>query len=130
MLSIMKVGTPLNHVYNETKQFILDKDASLANALHTNFGFGIGFNHKEDLLSINATNETKVEPGMLFHVRITLCDVKDGKSESRMIAVGDTVWFKSDEDKAILTENIPRRYQQISYTLDDDEEEDDNNKEN
>jgi hypothetical protein len=47
-----------------------------------------------------------------------------------MIAVGDTVWFKDDEEKVLLTENIPRRYQQISYTLDEDEEADENNKEN
>lgn len=130
MVSLMKVGTPLSHVYNETKNFLVSKDASLANALHKNFGFGIGFNHKEDLLAISPTNETKVEPGMLFHVRITITDVKDGKSDSRMIAVGDTVWFKSDEETINLTENIARRYQQISYTLDDDEEEDDTNKEN
>ena len=47
---------------------------------------------------------------MLFHVRITVSDQKDGKSQSRMIAVGDTVFFKDDETKEILTENIPRRY--------------------
>ena len=46
-----------------------------------------------------------------------------------MIAVGDTVLFKNDTEKVIMTENIPRKYQQISYTLDEDEEEQ-NNKEN
>jgi len=47
------------------------------------------------------------------------------------VALGDTVWFKDDNEQVILTENIPRKYEHISYTLDDDEEEDaDNNKEN
>ena len=92
----MKVGTPLNHIYNESKKFIISREPSLANHLHKNFGFGIGFNFKEDLLQINATNETKIEPGMLFHVRITLCDVKDGGKKSTMIAVGDTVLFKDN----------------------------------
>ena len=74
LISLLKVGKPLKDVYNETKNYILTNDPSLSEALHKNFGFGIGYNHKEDLLLINATNETKIEPGMLFHVRITVTD--------------------------------------------------------
>jgi nucleosome binding factor SPN SPT16 subunit len=72
LVSLLKVGTSLSSVYNETRDFIINKDPSLASALHKNFGFGIGFNHKEDSLAISATNETKIEHGMLFHVRITI----------------------------------------------------------
>jgi len=46
----MKVGTALKDVYQATKDFILSKDPSLADSLYKNFGFGIGYNHKEDLL--------------------------------------------------------------------------------
>ena len=138
LLSLLKVGTPLSQVYDETRDFIASKDPKLAGLIHKNFGFGIGFNFKEDSLIINAANETKVEAGMLFHVRITLSEVKEGKAKSTIIGVGDTVLFRTNAagqpETVVLTENIPRKYQQISYTLDEDEEEegedDENDKEN
>jgi hypothetical protein len=46
----------LGSVYESTSSFIAEKDASLAERLHANFGFGIGCNFKEDLLVIGATN--------------------------------------------------------------------------
>jgi len=99
---------------------------ALAEALYKNFGFGIGNNFKEDLLLINATNETKVEAGMIFHIRITVRDQKEGEQKETIIAIGDTIIFENNDNVAILTENIPRK---ISYTLDEDEE-DDEDKEN
>jgi hypothetical protein len=42
------------------------------NRLHVNFGFGIGMAHKEDMLAISEANDSvTVEPGMIFHARIT-----------------------------------------------------------
>ena len=95
--------------------------------MYKNFGFGIGNNFKEDLLLISATNETRVEAGMIFHIRITIRDQKEGEKKETIIAIGDTIIFENDDNVVILTENIPRK---ISYTLDDDEEEDDEDKEN
>lgn len=67
----LKVGNTLSEVYKSTKDFIRQKDAKLAEKVHKNFGFGIGCEIKENLLEISATNETKIEPGMVFHTRIT-----------------------------------------------------------
>ena len=59
-------------MYEATKKYILDKDPSMADKLHTNFGFGIGLAHKEDVLAISEANDAvTVQPGMIFHVRIT-----------------------------------------------------------
>jgi nucleosome binding factor SPN SPT16 subunit len=54
LISLLKIGTPLNEIFEKTKKFIVDKDQTLADKIHTNFGFGIGCNFKEELLIINA----------------------------------------------------------------------------
>ena len=54
LISLLKIGTPLNDIYDRTRKFIIDKDASLEDKIHTNFGFGIGCNFKEELLIINS----------------------------------------------------------------------------
>jgi hypothetical protein len=40
-----------------------------------NFGFGIGFMFKEEALQITASNQTIIENGMTFHVRIAITNV-------------------------------------------------------
>lgn len=39
-----------------------------------------------------------------------------------MIAIGDTVLIKASGEVQHLTENAPREYQRISFTLEEDEE--------
>jgi nucleosome binding factor SPN SPT16 subunit len=92
-MSCLKVGTPLNEIYDSTKKFIVDKDPSLADKLHSNFGFGIGCDFKEDLLLINSSNtKTLIQPGMVFHVRITIMAPSSKKNEKGIVAaIGDTV---------------------------------------
>ena len=71
---------------------------------------------------------------MLFHARITFKGSAEGNDKPSMIAIGDTVIVENSEQTVTLTENIPRKYQQISYTLDEEEDEpeygDDEDKEN
>lgn len=88
----------------------------MAEKIHKNFGFGIGCEIKENLLEIGPNNETKIEPGMVFHTRITF---NDGDIQ---VAIGDSVHVKSDELEQ-LTEGAPREYAKISFTLEEDEEE-------
>ena len=96
----------------------------MAEKVHSNFGFGIGSSHKEELLSISATNtKTKVQGGMVFHVRITFKDVEKEKNKSA-IAIGDTVVVNGDGTPQLLTGSIPRKYQQISYKLEDEDDQD------
>ena len=58
--------------------------------VHSNFGFGIGFNFKEEILMINASNDTVIEEGMSFHVRIAITGVHKEPARS-VVAIGDTV---------------------------------------
>jgi len=50
----LKVGKPISSAYNAGSNLILQRNSSLHP--HANFGFGIGFNYKEDMLIINAQN--------------------------------------------------------------------------
>lgn len=121
----MTLGTPLSEVYDLTKEFIAERNASLAEKVHSNFGFGIGSSYKEELLTIRSTNtKTKVEGGMVFHVRITFEDVEKAKNRSA-IAIGDTVVVNGDGTTQCLTAAVARKYQQISYKLEDDDDLDD-----
>jgi nucleosome binding factor SPN SPT16 subunit len=119
----LTVGKTLKEVYASTKEFIRSKDPKLAEKIHKNFGFGIGCEIKENLLEISATNEAKIEAGMVFHARITFCD------GDIIVAIGDTVHVNSEGTLDQLTENVPREYARISFTLEEDEEEDDEEEE-
>ena len=119
LFSQMKVGNTLKDVYLSTKEFIKQKDPKLAEKIHKNFGFGIGCEIKENMLEISATNETKIEAGMVFHTRITF---NDGDIQ---VAIGDSVHVTNEELEQ-LTENVPREYARISFTLEEDEDEEEN----
>ena len=89
--------------------------------VHTNFGFGIGFNFKEDRLLINATNETIIEPGMTFHVRIAITGVHKEPARS-VVALGDTIVVGKDGNQ-VLTAGIQKKHAEISYSLEESEPE-------
>mmetsp|Transcript_23421 Transcript_23421/g.17869 ORF Transcript_23421/g.17869 Transcript_23421/m.17869 type:complete len:90 (+) Transcript_23421:1041-1310(+) len=87
--------------------------------MHSNFGFGIGTGFKEEALLINETNDTIVEPGMTFHVRVSFTEVSD-KPERSVVALGETVVV--DQEPRILTAKLQRKWNEVSYQLEDKEE--------
>ena len=72
---------------------------------YTNFGFGIGSQYKEEKLLINAKNTKLVEPGMVFHIRITLTGFHKEPARS-VIGIGDTVVIEKDGSATVLTAGI------------------------
>lgn len=54
LIKSLKAGEKISSVYQSVKNFINGKNSNFG--VHLNFGFGIGFNFKEDALTINATN--------------------------------------------------------------------------
>lgn len=109
-------GEPISKAYIAARDYIREKDERLGASLHTNFGFGIGYRVKEDLLVINETNQTIVKPNMVFHVRITMKEVNK-KPQRSVIALGDTVLITEEGEAVILTKSIQRKYSEISYSL-------------
>jgi len=73
LVNSLEVGKPISAAYLATKNLIMKRNPSLN--VPPSFGFGIGFNYKERQFMIKADNETIVEPGMTFHVRITLSGI-------------------------------------------------------
>jgi nucleosome binding factor SPN SPT16 subunit len=70
LINSLKIGEPICSAYQQVKKFI--ETGNPAVTINNNFGFGIGFNFKEDALTINATNQNIIKNGMVFHVRIAL----------------------------------------------------------
>lgn len=61
---------------------------------------------------------------MVFHIRLTLDDSTTAEpGKAIIVAIGDTVLVKASGEVQQLTENAPREYQRISFTLEEDEEE-------
>jgi len=76
--------------------------------LHSHFGFGIGYSHKEDQYLIHPSNTRRLEEGMAFHVRITMTKPA-AKGKGIYVAIGDTVLIKGDEPVP-LTGGIPKKF--------------------
>lgn len=118
-----KVGAVLSDLYDSTKNLIRQKDADLVQCISSNFGFGIGSGYKEDTLAINAANSNVIEPGMVFHLRVTFKECQAGPLKNTTAAIGDTILIREDGSRENLTGNVPSKFNEITYTLDDDEEE-------
>jgi hypothetical protein len=58
---------------------------------------------------------------MVFHARITLANVHKEPARA-IIGIGDTIVIEKDGTPKFMTSNIQKRYNDISYSLDDDEE--------
>lgn len=58
---------------------------------------------------------------MVFHVRITLNNVHKEPARA-IIGIGDTITIDADGSAKVLTSRIQKRYNDISYSLDDEEE--------
>ena len=114
------MGKPISDAFIATKNLIEQRKEGLQS--HSNFGFGIGSQFKEEKLLINAKNNTLVEPGMVFHIRVTLTGVHKEPARS-FIGIGDTVVIEQDGTPTVVTAGIHKKYSEISYSLDEDEEE-------
>lgn len=81
---------------------------------------------RENVLSINAKNEKRVRPNMVFNLTISLKDlVSKGKKYS--IKIADTVLINSvkeagDAHNVILTSDVTSKYENVAFTLDLDEQ--------
>ena len=120
LIKSLKAGEKISSVYQTVKNFISGKNPNLG--IHSNFGFGIGFNYKEDALTINSSNQTVIKAGMSFHVRVTLTNVHKDPSRS-VIAIGDTLLIDEAGSPKVVTAGIQKKYSEISYSLQDEEEE-------
>ena len=72
---------------------------------------------------IKADNETLVEAGMTFHVRVALSGISTEPARS-IVAIGDTVVIadpSTNKPNIQLTKGIQKSYAEISYSLEESE---------
>lgn len=119
LIKSLKVGEPISSAYIAAKNLLDSRNDKLQ--YHSNFGFGIGSQFKEDRLSINAKNQNLVAAGMAFHVRITLSNVHKDPARA-VVGIGDTVFIGKDGNVTVTTAGVQKKYNEISYSLDDEEE--------
>lgn len=120
LVSSLEVGKPISAAYTAAKNLIMQSNANLN--LPPSFGFGIGFNYKERQLMIKADNETLVEAGMTFHVRVALSGISKEPARS-IVAIGDTVLISEPgTPNRQLTSGIQKSYAEISYSLEESED--------
>lgn len=114
VINSLEIGKPISYAYRAGVNYIKSKNPELAQKIGKHFGFGIGSNVKEDHLMINESNQVIVRANMIFHVRIVASGIEKETSKS-VIALGETVVISPTDAKVILTAEISRNYDEISY---------------
>ena len=69
---------------------------------------------------INAKNEKVIEAGMIFNVIIAVNGLKTPKGKSYAIHISDIAIILPDNTEIIT--KISRKYDEVSYSLDDEDE--------
>ena len=120
LIGSLKVGQTISSAYMAAKNLVMQRNVDLN--VPSSFGFGIGFNYKERQLLVSAQNETVIEAGMTFHVRISLSGICSQPARA-IVAIGDTVIIQpSGLPNKVLTKGIQKTYAEISYSLEESEE--------
>ena len=121
----LRPGVVIKDAHAKVMELCTEKGQSFLQHLSRVFGSGIGLQKKESGLELSDENETVIEEGMVFGIRISLTGFND-KAEKATMMIGDTVIVNKNEN-VVVTEGISKKYQDISYVLDDDDddEEDD-----
>lgn len=99
----LKVGEPISNAYDKVSKLVKERNSDLH--VHTNLGFGIGYQFKNENLMINATNNISVKPGMAFHARIAFTGVHSDPTRGS-IAIGDTFLVQEDGEVMEMTKDI------------------------
>lgn len=99
-------------------------EGDLVDFLPKTLGYGIGLKPKEEVLAIKEDNHKEIEAGMIFNIRLSLANFDSQKRPTKnCLQIADSVIIVADGPPEVLTKNISKLYNDISYTLDDDDDE-------
>ena len=122
LISQLVEGNKLNHVYNQVKEFIINKDNSLKDKIPDNFGYGIGLETENSSIMINSENNKKLLTGMTFNIILSLVGLKTEKGFVYSLQVADVVCLKSPTSKENYTNDVSKSLTDIYYNMEDEEE--------
>jgi len=120
LIGKLKPGTSLKSIYDAGVDMIRDKRPILVDKLSQNFGFGMGLEFKEANLTISNKVDRNVEAGMVFNVAVSVSPLKSSKGKEYAIMLADTVIIRP-AGPDVITSKIPKKYEDISYALEQDE---------
>ena len=118
----LRPGVAINVAHAKVLEAAKEKNSLFSTFLSRTFGCGIGLNLKESDLEISAENETLIKEGMVFAIRLSLTGFNDEASRATLL-LGDTIVVGAEKNQ-VVTEGISKKYQDISYVLDDEEDDD------
>lgn len=121
LISKMKIGNKISDVFEEVMSFANSKFPNLVNKLPQNFGFGIGYEFRENCLIIKAGNKHEIKEGQVFAIVSSFKDLKGFKKKEYSLLISDTIEIRQDQP-VVLTEKIPNRFEEIAFTFDEVEE--------
>lgn len=117
LISKLVEGNVLGKIYQETIDFISDKDENLIQKLPESFGFSIGLDLNNSIQIKKGSNK-KITSDMVFFVMLSLEGLKNEKDFKYTLQIGDTVIVKPQ----ILTNSISKSLTEINYDMEDDED--------
>jgi nucleosome binding factor SPN SPT16 subunit len=134
----MLVGNELKIVYETAQSFLSSQDPTLLPYLPKTFGFGIGLEYKDSTFTLNATNNLRFVPGMVFAFTIGFHNVplQDKLRHSSMdkfsLLIGDTILIQGNNMIPDIMTKCSKALTDISYNIADkgSEDGDDDNNEN
>lgn len=120
-ISLMKPGVVISELRKKTINFITEKKKEYLPNLTGNSGCGIGLQFRESGLNITTKNQKTLVKDMVFYVSLGFqnlkIDLKDGKSKTYAILVGDTV--QVTEEGGIKLTSVTKEWNDVYYTFND-----------
>lgn len=127
-ISTLKSGNKVSAAYQAALS-VVEKDApELAANLTKTAGTGIGLEFRESGLSLNAKNDRKFKPGMVFNVSLGFqnlqAETKNPKTQKFSVLLADTV-IVGEEVPEIVTVSSSKAVKDVAYSFNEDDEEED-----
>lgn len=121
LVSKLSEGNVIGKIYQETLDFIVEKDENLLELLPESFGFSIGLEVDYSLQIKKGSNKI-LSSGMVFCVMLSFEGLRNEKDFKYTLQIGDTVCVKPQ----IFTNSISKALTEINYDMEDEEENDSN----
>ena len=103
-------------VYNEIKEFIISKDATLSECIPECMGYSVGMETINESLRITEDCKIKVQKKMALFVYLCLENVKINKN-TYMMQLGDTICINENGEVINFTEKCSKGLNDIHYEL-------------
>ena len=122
----MVPGVPLNKVYASIKEVLEGMDTTILKHLPTTLGYALRTD-SSSAKNITAASTDLIEAHEIYYLQLGLHNLPKpnnakGDFETYSIQLAETVLIRPNAEAQVMTE-IPRRYHDISYLLEEPDEE-------